>query len=428
MNSKVENLEKSMVKLTIEVDANRFEEGLNEAFKKNKSKMAVPGFRKGKVPRALIEKTYGSGVFYEDAANYLIPDAYDKAIAESGLDIVSRPEIDVVQIEKGKPFIFTATVAVKPEVELGEYKGLEVEKEEIDIQDEAITEEIEKVREQNSRLISITDRPVKVNDQVVINFEGFVDGVPFEGGKAEDYPLVIGSHSFIDTFEDQLVGKNIGDDIEVNVTFPESYQKEELQGKPAMFKVQINEIKEKELPVVDDEFAKDVSEFDTLNEYKEDIKAKLKEQKENEAKIKKQEAVITKVIENSNMEVPEPMVEMQVEQMIQDFEQRLRYQGLELDQYLQMVGQNRVSFGAQFRTEAEKRVKTRLVLEAVAKVENIQISDEEVTNEIGKMAEMYKMEVDKLKEMITGHEVEHMKEDMAVQKALDLIVEASKEV
>ncbi|MFP4697439.1 MAG: trigger factor [Eubacteriales bacterium] len=428
MNSKVEQLEKSMVKLTIEVDADQFEKGLNYAYNKNKNMIAIPGFRKGKAPRALIEKTYGAGVFYEDAANHLIPDAYDKAIEENNLEIVSRPEIDVEQIEKGKSFVFTATVAVKPEVELGEYKGLEVKKPDVHYSDEMVTQEIEKVREQNSRIISVTDRPVKENDEAIIDFEGFVDGEPFEGGKAEDYSLVIGSHSFIDNFEEQLVGKNIGEDVEVNVTFPDEYQKEELQGKPALFKVKIKEIKEKELPVVDDEFAKDVSEFDTLDEYKEDIKTKLKEQQENEANQKKREAVIKKAIENAKMEIPEAMIDMQVDQMAQDFEQRIKYQGIELDQYLQMIGQNRLSFKEQFREQAENQVKSRLVLEAIAKAEEIDVSDEEIEEEIKKMAEMYKMEVDKLKEAVTDHEKSHIKEDISIQKAFDLIVEQSVEV
>jgi trigger factor len=428
MSLKIEQLEKSMVKLTIEVDADRFEEGLKQAYNKNKNKITVPGFRKGKVPRALIEKTYGVGVFYEDAANELIPEAYEKALAESDLDIVSRPEIDVVQIEKGQPFIFTATVATKPEVELGEYKGLEIEKQEVEVTEEEINEEIDKVREQNSRLISVADRAVQENDQVIIDFEGFIDGVAFEGGKGEDYPLVIGSHSFIDTFEDQLVGKNIGEEVEVNVTFPESYQQEDLQGKPAMFKVKIKEIKEKELPIVDDEFAKDVSEFETLDAYKEDIKAKLKERKASEAQQQKQNTVLEKAIENAKMEIPEPMIDMQVDQMAQDFEQRLRYQGLELAQYFQFTGQNALTFKEQFKPEAEKRIQSRLVLEAISKAENIQVTDEEVNEEIKKMAEMYKMEVEKLMEGVSDHEKEHMKEDISVQKALDLIVEASKEI
>ncbi|TCK90601.1 trigger factor [Natranaerovirga hydrolytica] len=428
MNVNVEQLEKSMVKLTIEVDADRFEEGLKKAYNKNKGQISLPGFRKGKVPRAMIEKNYGPGIFYEDAANDIIPEAYDKAVQEQDLEIVSRPDVDVEQIEKGKSFIFTATVAVKPEIELGEYKNIEVEKVEAEVTDEEIQGEIDNVREQNSRLISITDRPIKKDDQVVIDFEGFIDGEAFEGGKAEEYALTIGSNSFIDNFEDQLIGKNIDDEVEVNVNFPENYQKEDLQNKPAMFKVKIKEIKEKELPEVDDEFAKDVSEFDTLDEYKEDIKAKLKERKENEAKQQKQEKVVDAIIENSTIELPEPMVDMQIDQMAQDLEQRLQYQGLNLEQYLQMMGQNRMTFNDQLRPEAEKRIKSRLVLENIVKAENIEVTEEEINEEIKKMAEMYKIEEDKIKEMIVDQEKENMKIDIAVQKAVELVVEAAKEV
>ncbi|MCT4596874.1 MAG: trigger factor [Vallitalea sp.] len=428
MNAKVETLEKSMVKLTIEVDAERFEEGMKHAYNKNKSKITVPGFRKGKVPRQLIEKTYGSEVFYEDAVNYIIPEAYDKAVEENNLEVVSRPDVDVQQVEKGKPMIFTAEVAVKPEVTLGEYKELEVSKVELEVTEEDINADIEKVREQNSRLINVTDRAVQDDDQVVIDFEGFVDGEAFEGGKGENYSLTIGSHSFIDTFEEQLVGKNIGEEVEVNVTFPEEYQQEDLQGKPALFKVKINEIKYKELPEVDDEFVKDVSEFDTLDEYKEDIKAKLLEQKEKTAKGQKQEEVLEKAIENASMEIAEPMIELQAENMTHEFAQRMQYQGLSLEQYFAFTGQNMATLKDNMKTEAEKRIKSRLVLEAIAKSEDIQVSDEDLKAELEKMASMYNMEYDKLADTMGNEEKESIRDDIKNQKALDLIVEQAKEV
>lgn len=428
MNVNVETLEKSMVKLTIEVDAERFEEGMKHAYSKNKNKITVPGFRKGKVPRQLIEKTYGAEIFYEDAVNYIIPDAYDKAIEENNLEVVSRPEVDVQQVEKGKSMIFTAEVAVKPEVTLGEYKGIEIEKNDIDVTEEDVDKEIEKVRDKNSRLVDITDRAVENDDQVVIDFEGFIDGEPFEGGKSENYSLTIGSHSFIDTFEDQLIGKNIEEDVEVNVTFPEDYQQEDLQGKPALFKVKVKEIKFKELPAVDDEFAKDVSEFDTLDEYKQDVKAKLLEQKENAAKAKKQEDVLQKIIENATMEIADPMIDLQAENMTQDFATRLQYQGLSLEQYFGFTGQNMATLKDTMKTDAEKRIKSRLVLEAVAKAEDIQVTEEELDEELNKMAEAYKMEIEKIKETVGEEEKESIKDDIKNRKALDFITEQAKEV
>ena len=338
MSVQVETLEKSMAKLTIEVSAEEFETALDKAYKKNKNKISLPGFRKGKAPRAMIEKMYGTGVFYEDAANDLIPGAYESAAKESELEIVAQPSIDVTQIEKGKPFIFTATVAVKPEVTLGDYKGIEVEKKNAEVTDEELQAEIDKVRESNSRMITVEDRAVQDGDITTIDFEGFVDGEPFEGGKGEDYPLTIGSHSFIDNFEEQLIGKNIGEETEVNVTFPEQYQAEELQGKPAVFKVTIKEIKVKELPELDDDFAQDVSEFDTVDEYKEDLKKKLLENKEAALKREKEEDVVGKIIENATMEIPDPMVDTQVRQMVQEFSQRIQSQGLSLQQYMQFTG------------------------------------------------------------------------------------------
>lgn len=428
MSTKVENLENNMVKLTIEVEPDRFEEGMKHAYNINKSKIALPGFRKGKAPRKMIEKIYGPEVFYEDAVNHLIPDAYDEAVKESELDIVSRPDIEVVEVEAGKPLIFTATAAVKPEVTLGEYHGVEVEKQEIEVTEENIQKELEKAAEKNARMITITDRPIEKDDEVTIDFEGFIDGEAFEGGKGEDYPLTIGSHSFIDTFEDQLIGKSIDEELEVNVTFPEDYQQTELAGKPALFKVKIKGIKKKEFPVLDDEFAKDVSEFDTLEEYKKDIEQKLHTQEENAAKEKKQEQVLEKVAENAVVDIPEPMIEMQTDRMVNDMAQRMQYQGLNLEQYFQYTGQNIQSMKASMKPEAEKRVRNRLVLEAIVKAENIEVSDEEVNEEIKKMAEMYNMEVDKLTESVGENEKESIKEDLKNQKAFDFIVDHAKEV
>ncbi|MDF2586530.1 MAG: trigger factor [Anaerocolumna sp.] len=427
MSLQIENLEKNMVKLTIEVAAEEFDAAIEKAYQKNKGKMNIQGFRKGKAPRSIIEKMYGTGVFYEDAANLIIPDAYESAAEESGLDIVSRPEIDVTQIEKGKTFIFTAEVAVKPEITLGDYKGIEVEKVTVEVTEEELTAELDKVREQNSRTISITDRPVANGDMTVINFEGFVDGVPFEGGKAEDYSLTIGSHSFIDTFEDQLVGKNIGEEVEVNVTFPNEYHAPELAGKPAMFKVTVKEIKAKELPELDNEFAQDVSEFDTLDEYKADLKSTIQTRKEKDAKREKEDKVVEKIIEKATMEIPEAMIETQVRQMADDFAQRMQSQGLSMDQYFQFTGMNAKQLFEQMRPQAVKRIQSRLVLEAIVKAENITIADEDLDKEIAEMATVYKMEADKLKELIGEKEKEQIVMDMAVQKAVDFVVEAAVE-
>lgn len=427
MSVQVETLEKSMAKLTIEVSAEEFETALDKAYKKNKNKISLPGFRKGKAPRAMIEKMYGTGVFYEDAANDLIPNAYESAAKESELEIVAQPSIDVTQIEKGKPFIFTATVAVKPEVTLGEYKGIEVEKKTAEVTDEELQAEINKVRESNSRMITVDDRAVQDGDITTIDFEGFVDGEPFEGGKGEDYPLTIGSHSFIDNFEEQLIGKNIGEETEVNVTFPEQYQAEELQGKPAVFKVTIKEIKVKELPELDDDFAQDVSEFDTVDEYKEDLKKKLLENKEAALKREKEEDVVGKIIENATMEIPDPMVDTQVRQMVQEFSQRIQSQGLSLQQYMQFTGMTPESLTNELQPQALKRIQSRLVLEAVAAAENIETSDEDLEKELEKMAEMYQMEADKLKELVGEEEKKQIALDLAVQKAVELVVDAAVE-
>lgn len=428
MSFQVEKLEKNMVKLTIESTIEEFEAAIDKAYQKNKGKMNVQGFRKGKAPRAIIEKMYGVGVFYEDAANSIIPDAYEQAAKESALDIVSQPQIDVVQIEKGKPFIFTAEVAVKPEVTLGQYKGIEVEKTEIEVTEEEIIAEIDKVREQNARIINVTDRPAKDGDQTVIDFEGFVDGVAFEGGKGEDYPLTLGSHSFIDNFEEQLVGKNIGEELEVNVTFPENYQAKELASKPAMFKVTIKEIKEKELPELDDEFAKDVSEFESLDEYKADIKASITDKKQKEAQTAKEDKVVDKIIENATMEIPDAMIDTQVRQMADEFTQRLQSQGLSVEQYFQFTGLDPKKFIESLKPQAIKRIESRLVLEEIVKAENIVASDEDFEKEIEEMAAMYKMEVAKLKELLGEKEKEQIMLDMGVQKAVDFVVETAIEV
>lgn len=423
MSFTVEQLEeKNMVKLVITSSDEEFEKGLEQAYYKNKSKINVQGFRKGKAPRKIIEKFYGKEVFFEDAANAIIPEAYAKAAEESGLEIVSQPEIGLVQLEDGKPFIFSATVAVKPEVELGQYKGVEVAKADVEVTEDDINAELDKVREQNSRTVNVEDRPVQDKDMTVIDFEGFIDGQPFQGGKGENYPLTIGSHSFIDTFEEQLIGKNIGEETEVNVTFPEDYHAEELKGKPATFKVTVKEIKEKQYDDLDDDFAQNVSDFDTLAEYKEDLKKTIGERKANEAKNKKEAEAIDKIIENAKMDIPSAMVDTQVRQMAEDFSRRLQQQGLSVEQYFQFTGLTADKLFADMQPEAEKRIKSRLVLEAIVKAENIEVSDEEYESELNKMAESYGMEVDKIKEFMGEYEQKQIREDIAVQKAVDLVV------
>ncbi len=423
MSTKVEKLENSMVKLTIEVDAAEFEKGINDAYNKNKKSIQIQGFRKGKAPRKLIEKVYGAGVFYEDAANYCIPGAYDAAVEAEGLEVVSRPSIDVEQIEAGKPFIFTAEVAVKPEPVLGDYKGLEVTKDAVEVSDEQVDDELSKVREQNSRLVDITDRAIEDGDQVNIDFEGFMDDEPFEGGKAEGHELTIGSNSFIDTFEDQLIGKNIGDELDINVTFPEEYQQPDLAGKPALFKVKVNGIKFKELPELDDELAKDVSEFDTLDEYKESIKAKLVETAETAATNKMKDELLKQAVENSTIELPDSMVDLEAENMTYDMAQRLQHQGLSIEQYFQYTGQNMETMKESMKGEAENKIKSRLILEAIASAEGIEVTAEDVEAEISRMAEMYNMEVDKIKETLGDEANESLKQDLLNQKAYDFIVD-----
>ncbi|GKH03052.1 MULTISPECIES: trigger factor [Hungatella] len=426
MSLQVEKLEKNMAKITVEVPSEQFEKALTAAFNKNKSRFNIPGFRKGKAPQAMVEKMYGVEVLYEDAINEALDATYGDAVTESGLEVVSRPEIDVVQVEKGKELIYTATVAVKPEVTLGEYKGIEVEKASAEVTDEDIEAELKKVQEQNSRLITVEDRAVEDGDQTVIDFEGSVDGTPFEGGKGEDYPLTIGSHSFIDTFEEQLIGKNIGEECEVHVTFPEEYHAKELAGKPAVFKVTVKEIKRKELPELNDEFAGEVSEFETLEEYKNDVKSKLSLKKQKDAATENENHVVDKVVENAQMDIPEPMIDSQVNNMVNDYARRMQSQGLSLEQYMQFTGMTIETLKEQMKPQAVKRIQTRLVLEAIVKAENITVSDEAVEKEIADMAESYKMEVAQIKEYMGENGIEQMKEDLAVQEAVDFLVAEAK--
>lgn len=422
MSVQVEKLENSMAKLTIEVSADELEKAIESAYQKQKKKISIPGFRKGKVPRKMVEKMYGAGIFYEDAANELMQNTYPSAIDESGVDIVSRPVIDVVQIESGKPFIYTAEVAVKPEVTLGSYKGVNVTKVSTEVSDEDVQKALEKEQEKNSRTVTVTDRPVQDGDTVVIDFEGFVDGVAFEGGKGENHSLKIGSHSFIDTFEDQLIGKNAGDDVDVNVTFPEKYQAEDLAGKPALFKVKIHEIKEDELPEIDDEFAQEVSEFDTLEEYKEDLRTTLKKQKEDEAKKAMEDEAIQKIIDDSQMDLPEPMIEMQCDTMIDEFAQQISQSGLTMAQYLQMSGLTIDQLRVQVRPEALSRIQSSLVLEQIVKDENIEVTDEDLDARIAELADLYHMEADKIKDNMGDAGFENLRRDISLTKAVDLIL------
>ena len=427
MSVKVEKLEKNMAKLTMEVPAEELEKAIQGAYLKQKNRINIPGFRRGKAPRAMIEKMYGAGIFYEDAANALIPEAYSKAVDECGETIVSRPSISIEQLEKGKPFIFTAEVALKPEVVLGDYKGLEVPKSDLEVTEEEIAGELKREQENNSRSIDVDDRAVMDGDKVTLDFEGSVDGEAFEGGKGTDYPLTIGSGAFIPGFEEQLVGAEIGQEKEVNVTFPENYQAKELAGKAAVFKCTVKKIEMKELPELNDDFAKDVSEFDTLEEYKADIKKNLEEKKADAAKRSREDAAVEKAIEKASMEIPDAMLETQVDQMLDDFARRIQAQGLSMEQYMQFTGATQDAMREQMKPQAMKRIQTRLVLEKIAEAENIQISDERLDEEIAKMAEMYKMEADKLKEMMGDYEKDQMKKDLAVQEAVTLISDAAVE-
>ncbi len=428
MSLQVEKLEKNMAKLTIEVSAEELEKAIEKAYQKNKNKITLPGFRKGKAPRKMIEKMYGKEVFYEDAANELIPAAYDKALEECTETIVSQPQIDVVQLEAGKPFIFTAEVALKPEVTLGKYKGVEVEKVSVEVTEEEVDAEIAKERDNSARTITVEDRAVKDGDMTVIDFEGFVDGVAFEGGKGENYPLTIGSGAFIPGFEEALIGAEIGVETDVNVTFPEDYQAAELAGKAAVFKCTVKEIKEKELPELDDEFASEVSEFDTFAEYKEDMKAKLVSRKEEAAKGAKEDAVLEAVIAEASMEIPEAMIETQQRQMVEDFAQRIQSQGISMEQYMQITGMDVQALIAQCKPQAEKNIKSRLVLEAVVKAEGIEASEDDLNEEIKRMAEAYKLETEKVLEILGEAGKKQIADDLAVTKAAQFLVENAKEV
>ena len=428
MSLQVEKLEKNMAKLTIEVSAEDLDKAMEKAYQKQKSRISLPGFRKGKAPRKMIESMYGKGVFMEDAVNSLVPQEYTKALGECDLEIVSQPEINVTQMEPGKALIFTADVAVKPEVTLGDYKGVEVPKSEITVTDEEVDAEVKKEQDKNARTVAVEDRAAANGDITTIDFEGFVDGVAFEGGKGTDYALTLGSGTFIPGFEEQLVGANTGDHVEVKVTFPEEYQAKELAGKEAVFQCDVKKIETKEVPELDDEFAKDVSEFDTLAEYKEDVKKKLTEKKEKEARTAKENAAVDKAIENAQMDIPELMTKTECRQMMDDFSRRMQQQGLSMEQYFQFTGQSMDKMMEDMKPQALKRIQTRLVLEKVAEAENIQPSEEEITEEIQKMADAYKMEADKIREAIGESGLEQMKKDMAVQKAVTVIADAAVEV
>ena len=426
MSLQVEKLEKNMAKLTIEVLAEEFEAAIKNAYNKNKNKFSVPGFRKGKAPLAMLEKMYGVGMFYEDAANEVIDASYPKAAEESKEEIVSSPEIKVTQIEKGKAFIYEATVAIKPEVTLGEYKGVEVEKTEAVVTDEDVENELTAARKKNGRLVDVEDGAIEDGDNTIIDFTGYIDDKTFDGGAGTDYPLVIGSHSFIDGFEDQLIGKKKGETCDVNVTFPTEYHADELAGKPAKFVVTIKEIKRNELPELNDEFASEVSDFDTLEEYKADIRKKLQEKKEQDAKVENENKVIEKVVENATMELPQPMVDTQAREMVENYARRLQSQGLNINDYMKYTGMTPDKLMEQMRPEAEKRIKTRLVLEKVAEVENVEVSDEKLDEQIGEIAASYKIEADKLKEMMGEREKEQIREDLKVQAAIDVLVDQAK--
>ena len=428
MSLHVEKLEHNMAKLTIEVSAEDVEKALQAAYLKQRSRISLPGFRKGKVPRQMIEKMYGPEVFYDEAANHMISEAYGKAFDECELEIVSQPKIDVVQLEKGKDFIFTAEVAVKPEVTLGEYKGLKVDKVSTRVTQKEVDEEIEKERERNARTVEVTDRAVQDKDIVTLDFEGFVDGEAFDGGKGENYPLTIGSGSFIPGFEEQLIGAEIDKETEIKVTFPEDYQAEELAGKEAVFKCTVHQIKAKELPELDDDFASDVSEScETLEDYKAEVKAKIKERKEREGRQKKEDQAVEQAIENAQMDIPQPMIDLEAKQLADDFARRIMQQGMKIEQYFQLTGLSEEQLIDELKPQAEKRIRTRLVLEAVVAAENIEVSDERLDEELQKMADSYQMEVEKLKEFMGENEKKQMKEDIAVQEAVTLLADAAVE-
>lgn len=428
MSLQVEKLEKNMAKLTIEVSAEELEKAIEGAYQKNKNKISIPGFRKGKAPRKMIEQMYGKSVFYEDAANALIPDAYDKALEECEEQIVSSPKIDVTQLEAGKPFIFTAEVALKPEVTLGKYKGVKVDKIEVKVTDEEVDAEINRERESNARTINVEDRAVKDGDMTVIDFEGFVDGVAFEGGKGADYPLTIGSGTFIPGFEDALIGAEIGRETEVNVTFPEDYQAAELAGKPAVFKCTVKKLQEKQIPALDEDFVSEVSdESDTVEEYKEEIRKNLSDKKEADAKNAKEDAVIDAIIEDAKMEIPDAMVETQQRQLLQDYAQRMQAQGISMEQYMQFTGLTSQALMEQVKPQALKRIQSRLVLEAVVAAENLTATEEDFEEEVKTMAEIYQMEADKVKELLGENGKKQVLDDICVKKAVEFVVDNAKE-
>lgn len=427
MSLQVEKLEKNMAKLTIETSVEEFEKAIEKAYQKQKSKISIPGFRKGKVPRQMVERMYGKEVFFEEAANIMIPDAYDKALDECEEEIVSSPKIEVTQIEAGKPFVFTATVALKPEVKLGKYKGVKIDKIETEVTEEEVDAQIEKERENNARNITVDDRPVEDGDMTTLDFEGFVDGEAFEGGKGESYPLTIGSGAFIPGFEEQLVGAKIGEETEVKVTFPEDYQAEHLQGKEAVFKCTVKEIRKRELPELNDEFASDVSEFDTLAEYRADVRKNLEEQKAKDAKREREDAAVKAAVEDSEMEIPEAMLETQQKQMVDEFAQRITMQGISMEQYLQLTGSNYQQLVDQVKPQAEERVRSRLVLEAVAKAENLEATEEDYEEELKTMADVYQMEVDKVRELMRERDKKSIMQDLAVRKAAEFVAENAKE-
>ena len=421
MSLKIEKLEKGMAKLTIEVSAEEFDKAYAQAYKKNVTKINMPGFRKGKAPLKMIEKMYGPEMFYDDAANIVIPDAYDREVEANKVEVVARPHIDVEQIEKGKEFIFTATVAIKPEVTLGDYKGIEVEKMDIEVTEDEILNKIKAEQEKNASMVTVEDRASELDDTVTIDFEGFSDGKAFEGGKGTDYALVLGSHTFIDNFEDQLIGHNVGDKVEVNVTFPADYQAEDLAGKPALFKVTIKKIEKKVLPEIDDELAQDVSDFDTLDEYKADIKAKLTEDKEKDAKSKKENDVVEKIIENATMDIADDMIAAQAERMLNEYAQNLQMQGLSFDMYMKYTGMTVEQLLDQMKPQALKRIQARLVLEAVAVAEKFDVTDEKLDAKCEEIGKMYGMELDKVKETFGEEGLNQIKEDIKVEKAADFV-------
>ena len=426
MNHQIEQLENSMVKITLEISPEQFEQAMETAYKRSKNQISLPGFRKGKAPRKLVEKAYGREIFYEDAINAVLPELYDETVKEENLEVMSRPEVNVETIEEGKPVVVTCEVAIKPEVKLGKYKGLKAEKEDATVTEEDVQEELKRVAGRNARMIEVTDRPAQMDDTLTIDFEGFMDGTPFEGGKGENHELKLGSHSFIDTFEDQLVGKNVGDECEVNVTFPEEYHQKDLAGKPAMFKVAVKKIQFNEVPEIDDEFAKEVSEFDTLDEYKADVKKNLEERKAKQIEESKRAKLLGKVVEKSKMDMPEPMVIEQCDQMINNFAQTLRYQGMNMQKYMEMTGSTLESMRQSVRPEADRQLKESLVLDAIAKAENLEATQEDVDKELENMAQMYGMEIDKLKAAVTEAETESIKSELKTKKALDFIVENAK--